>query len=206
VDDGYLNLDAAKGIKWGSVLKIYSSGGDIVIDDGVQITGALDVTGALSMGSVTGNLNVVGDIDSTGTLTVDTIDDSGGATIDILEDIVLAVGKDITCQRATLNSLYVRTNAYIYSADSMEFAGGKYIDITTLKADIIDDSGASEITFLEDIYISTGKTITVGTAPNYTVSNELVDRVFDANTVAIAELADVVGTMINDLITIGLFQ
>ena len=42
-------------------------------------------------------------------------------------------------------------------------------------------------------------------APTYTVTNDLTDRTFDANTVAIAELADVVGTIIADLQANGLF-
>ena len=39
---------------------------------------------------------------------------------------------------------------------------------------------------------------------SYNVTNEQVDRAFDADTVAIAELADVVGTLINDLIAAGI--
>ena len=42
-----------------------------------------------------------------------------------------------------------------------------------------------------------------GQATSYNVTNEAVDRAFDADTVAIAELADVVGTLINDLIAAG---
>jgi hypothetical protein len=38
----------------------------------------------------------------------------------------------------------------------------------------------------------------------YTVTNELADRAFDADTVAVAELADVVGTLINDLALQGI--
>jgi hypothetical protein len=41
-------------------------------------------------------------------------------------------------------------------------------------------------------------------ANDYTVTNEAVDRTFDADTVAIAELADVVGTLINDLALAGI--
>ncbi len=42
--------------------------------------------------------------------------------------------------------------------------------------------------------------------PNYTATNITPDRTFDADTVAIAELADVVGTMIADLILQGRFS
>lgn len=34
---------------------------------------------------------------------------------------------------------------------------------------------------------------------NYVITNEQSDRTFDANTVAVAELADVVATLIKDL-------
>lgn len=174
VADGNIDLATDKGIKWANTLKIYFSAGDIIIDDGVQITGALDVTGALSIGSFTGNLNVAGDIDSTGTLTVDTIDDSGAASIGINEHVILVSGKDLTCQEVHANEFRERT--------------GSAIAVHT------------------DLEIDSGKTISVGTPPTYNVTNESVDRTYDADTVAVAELADVVGTMINDLITIGLFQ
>lgn len=42
--------------------------------------------------------------------------------------------------------------------------------------------------------------------PDYTLTNVSVDRAFNADTVLIAELADVVGTLINDLIAYGLLQ
>ena len=50
-----------------------------------------------------------------------------------------------------------------------------------------------------------------GTAPAaqaaaYTASNVTTDRSFDADTVAVAELADVVGTLITDLQSYGLLQ
>lgn len=205
VADGNIDIDALKGIKWGGVLKINFAGGDIVIDDGVQITGALDVTGALTIGSLTGNFNVVGNIDSTGTLTVDTIDDSGGAEITINEDVVLAVGKDITVQDLNVNAIHVRTLAQINVHDSMEFSAGKYIEVPTLKVDTIDVRLGTEIDILDDVVIAAGKTLEIGTPPNYTVSNLNADRAFDCDTVAIAELADVVGTIIDDLISMGLF-
>jgi hypothetical protein len=50
-----------------------------------------------------------------------------------------------------------------------------------------------------------------GTAPvvraaAYTITNVTPDRAYDADTVAIAELADVVGTLVADLKTYGLLQ
>ncbi len=263
VADGNLDIDAAKGIKWGTVLKIYFSGGDIIIDDTVQITGGLDVGG---------------------TLTIDTVTDSGAGFITVQEDIVLAAGKYVDAPTGKFDVIDDSGAVSITVNESMEFAAGKYVDAPTGKFDVIDDSGAAQITFNESIFMAAGKTISadgtltladsvyitnaldiagtltvnaindsgaaeitfhehiemaankqvktdfindagsgivtfyedvliddpytlkVGTPPTYNVTNELVDRAYDANTVAIAELADVVGTMINDLIAIGLFQ
>lgn len=46
----------------------------------------------------------------------------------------------------------------------------------------------------------------VARASAYTLTNVSADKAFDADTVAIAELADVVGTLINDLIAYGLLD
>lgn len=40
----------------------------------------------------------------------------------------------------------------------------------------------------------------------YTVTNGLTDRAYDADTVVVAELADVVATVIADLKTLGILQ
>lgn len=42
--------------------------------------------------------------------------------------------------------------------------------------------------------------------PDYTTSNVTTDRAYDANSTSIDEVADVLGTVIADLIAIGLFQ
>lgn len=49
-------------------------------------------------------------------------------------------------------------------------------------------------------------TLTVGTAADYTTSNVVTDRAFDADSTDVAELADVLGSVIADLITAGIFQ
>ena len=54
--------------------------------------------------------------------------------------------------------------------------------------------------------VSITSTLTVGTAQTYTPTNVTPDRSFDADTVVITELADVVGTIIADLQTIGLMS
>jgi hypothetical protein len=361
VDDGNIDIDAAKGIKWGTVLKISFSGGDIILDDGVVISGGLDVGGTLTVDTitdsgagaitfneeiiiaagkyidspegrfdtiddsgaaqitvneslemaagkeikgagpaavslstgvdVTGNGAISGNLDIAGTLTVDTINDSGGASIAVQEDLVLSAGKYIDAPTGKFDTIDDSGAVSISILEDFEFAAGKYIDAPTGKFDVIDDSGAAQIiinetlemaaakgiqgtgasalavnagmnvtgsvditgtltvdtindsggaaiAFSEHIEMAAGKdmtcqeahineirgrtvgtiavhdsfqldaaeTITIGTAPTYNVTNELVDRTYDANTVAIAELADVVGTMINDLISFGLFQ
>lgn len=39
---------------------------------------------------------------------------------------------------------------------------------------------------------------------DYTITNDTEDRTFDADTVAVAELADIVATLINDLAAVGI--
>jgi hypothetical protein len=42
--------------------------------------------------------------------------------------------------------------------------------------------------------------------PDYTVTNPTTDRAFDAGAAALAEVRNVLGTVIADLIAVGLFQ
>jgi hypothetical protein len=42
--------------------------------------------------------------------------------------------------------------------------------------------------------------------PGYTVTNRTTDRTYDCNATTTDELADVLGTLINDLTTYGLLQ
>lgn len=319
---GNIDLAIDKGLKWATVLEIYKSGGDLVLDDNVGITGNLDVTG-----TITGVVSVSGSLDIPGTLSVDTINDSGAATITVMEDMTFAVGKYVDAPTgkfdiisssgaaqivvndilemgvgkglqgsgattlailhgATITgTLTVSVNldvvgtltvdtindsgaASISVMEDMELAAGKYIDAPTGKFDNIDSSGAANITLDKNVYIqgigddvslllrnyigiygstigsptfiymkaspddpgypgSTGMNMYVNSSgdlyiktkgtftesfivrnnpPNYTVTNEQVDRSYDADTVVIAELADVVGTIINDLIYCGIFK
>lgn len=52
----------------------------------------------------------------------------------------------------------------------------------------------------------TADTFNLRTKPDYTVTNATTDRSFDADSTTIDELADVLGTLISDLITAGLLQ
>lgn len=69
-----------------------------------------------------------------------------------------------------------------------------------LKADRIEGFGAST-----DRLGFFGAT-PVARPAAYTPTNVTTDRAFDADTVAVAELADVVGTLIADLQSLGLLQ
>lgn len=246
VSDGNMDFVVDKGIKWGGNLEIYFSGGNIIMDDGVLISGGLDVAGTLTVDTMDDSgaaaialnttLNVSGDLDVAGTLTIDNLDHSGAALITV--------------------------------GSHMAFDAGLYLDVPYLRADEIADSGAGQVTFTDNIQVGDGVatwTITVGitgadelvlsggsdcfigfeedtianpandrmriwadtscnckivmnnggdvhtiTLPQspetYNVTNELVDRTYDANACAVEELCDVVGTLINDLIAIGLLQ
>ncbi len=69
-------------------------------------------------------------------------------------------------------------------------------------ADSVHDIGTNTVRW-QAIYADT---ITVGTTPTYTPTNVITDRAFDADSTTLAELADVVGTMIADMQAIGLFS
>ena len=217
VIDGQMDLAVDKGIKWAGTLEIYFSGGDLILDDSVQITGALDVAGTLS---------------------VDTIDDSGASFITINEDIHVAAGKYIDVPTVKVDTIDDSGAVSITVNENMEFAAGKYVDAPTGKFDIIDDSGAAMITVNETIEMGAGKGLQgtgasaldilagcditgnlnvtgnvtlsgdlIGSPrPNCTVSNHITNKHWDANTITHDELADVVGTIVTDLISIGLFQ
>lgn len=64
----------------------------------------------------------------------------------------------------------------------------------------------NKVTKAAILKIDDGGTITVGTAPDYTTSNVETDREFDADSTSTAELADVLGTLIADLISLGILQ
>ena len=66
--------------------------------------------------------------------------------------------------------------------------------------------GTDLLTIADDGTITIPGTLVVGTAPDYTTSNVAEDREFDANSTSTEELADVLGTLIADLISIGLLQ
>jgi len=66
------------------------------------------------------------------------------------------------------------------------------------------DGATGDWTFDNDVQID--GTLTVGTAPTYSASNVSTDRTYDANSTSLNELADVLGTLIADLQTIGLLQ
>ncbi len=262
-NDGSIDLAIDKGIKWATTLEIYMSGGDLVLDDDVNITGNLDVTGSIS-----GTFSVSGGIDIPGTLTVDTINDSGAAKISVLETIEMGAGKGLqgngVSELAILAGCNVTGNldvsgtltvdtindsgaGAITVSEDLRLASGKYVDAPTGKFDTLYDSGAGQITVMDDLKLLGGsarleltahidtpgdpavnaakmwvdfssnlqvkirnggttktKTIMPFAPSAYTVTNDLTDRAYDANTVAIEELADVVGTIIADLQGLGL--
>ena len=55
--------------------------------------------------------------------------------------------------------------------------------------------------------INDGGTVTIGaSAPDYATSNVTTDRTIDADSTSEAEIADVLCTLIEDLITLGILQ
>lgn len=70
----------------------------------------------------------------------------------------------------------------------------------------IKDSGGALVASIDSDGLIIGTSFETGTVQAYTESNVTPDRAFDADTVAVAELADIVGTLIVDLRAIGLID
>ena len=64
--------------------------------------------------------------------------------------------------------------------------------------------GAASLTKVKGYFAANGAT--PAAAPNYTVSNLSTDRALDCDSTSDAEVADVLGQVITDLIAIGIFQ
>jgi hypothetical protein len=72
---------------------------------------------------------------------------------------------------------------------------------------VAEDSGGTSILMFTgdpDVGVAFNDSVAVA-APTYTVTNDLTDRTYNANSTTLAELADVVGTIIADLQANGLF-
>ena len=193
---GNIDLAIDKGIAWATTLEIYKSGGDLVIDDNVGITGNLDITGTISGAS----LSVLGSLDIPGTLTVDIINDSGAAQITINETIEMGAGKglrgdgssalllpngcNITGNLDVTGTLSVDTindsgAAHITVNEDMEFAAGKYIDAPTGKFGQLYDSGGGKIYVRNDLQLLGGEarlelTVDSGTPDNPITSMAII--------------------------------
>jgi hypothetical protein len=239
--DGNIDLDSAKGIEWADTLKIYFSGGDIIIDDGVQISGGLDVAGTLTVdtitdsgaGAITVSQDVVfaaGKYIDAPTGKFDTIDDSGAATISCLEDFSLSTGKVLSTdyiQDSGAGTVEIQEDVKIYrgsGAITLEITEGgisdvlissdRYMEIgqhsgtpgdSSIDAWIIwQDTSGNLKTKLRESSATKTKTLMPYNPSAYTVTNDITDRTYDADATSTAELADVLGTLIADLQTLGL--
>jgi len=170
------------------------------MDDDVNITGTLTVTGA-----ITGDLSVNSDLDIPGTLTVDTINDSGAGVITFLDDIDLENGAaaiELTVGDSGASS-YIKLHSELGAAFiEMDDTSGVGTAGTNKMRMHYNTNG--DVVFRCD-QSNVNRDVTLPFAPSaYTVTNDLTDRAYDANTVAVAELADVVGTIIADLQGLGL--
>lgn len=76
---------------------------------------------------------------------------------------------------------------------------------------IVDTAGVVTISYVATnngttIDLGVGSIVASALPAAYTPTNVTTDRAFDADTVVVSELADVVGTMIADLQAAGIFQ
>jgi hypothetical protein len=94
------------------------------------------------------------------------------------------------------------TSRVIVFDDQMEFQSGIHLDFTEVDirrqgGTLIASSGAGTLGL---------RAVTPVAAPDYTVTNPSTDRTFDAAAADLAETRNVVGTMIADLIAVGIYQ
>lgn len=100
----------------------------------------------------------------------------------------------------TTRGKFQNTHFYLYPS------GGGLIDFDLGTANALDiQAGASSRFTINATGLAFNGQTPIG-QPDYTTANVTPDRSFDADTVAVAELADIVGTLIADLISYGLLQ
>lgn len=118
---------------------------------------------------------------------------TGTTNLNLLASTSVQVGNVF---RPTVNDIAALGTATLSFSD-LFLASGAVINFNNGNVVLTHSAGV--------LTMGTGK-LTVGTAPTYTPTNVTTDRAYNANATSLDELADVVGTMIADLQTIGLFQ
>jgi|10_taG_2_1085330.scaffolds.fasta_scaffold77845_3 hypothetical protein len=180
------------------LLTLPSGGGDtttlVPLTDGNGVnTFALQISsaGIKSTGTleVTGNVDFNGDLDVEGTSNLDDTDIDGTFTMD---GSAFDVNATTTC-----------------AIDNANTSNGVTIGTNTNSMPITIGHATSEVTVGDNLTI-TGQFAcngqSVAAAPNYTISNLSTDRALDCDSTSDAEVADVLGQVITDLIAIGIFQ
>ena len=130
-----------------------------------------------------------------GVTTISTNDDAG-----TVASLTLDIDGNINFDTAT-NQINLKDNGTVYA---------RFINSST---NLVIQSGASYTTALTFVganvaiagqFACNGQS--VAAAPNYTISNGQIDRALDCDSTNEAELADVLGQVITDLIAVGVFQ
>lgn len=136
------------------------------------------------------------------------ITSTGGATpvIDISGSYV---GQGSITTVGTLSSGAIPASlitAGTFGSGAYSFGTGNAVTLGTIELGAASDTTISRVS--AGVAAIEGKTImTLPTSPaDYTVTNVTTDRTYDANSTTIDELADVLGTLIADLTSLGLLQ
>ena len=117
------------------------------------------------------------------------------ATSGVLSVGFLSLGNGSAAVPLIRNNVDTNTGAYWPTTDQFGFSTGG------IQAGYFDDGQSLHVTnnvFADSFYM--------GIRQQYTETNVTTDRTFDASTVAISELADVVGTLIKDLKQVGVIK
>ena len=126
-----------------------------------------------------------------------------------------------TIYNVTGGSVYYKTAADVDTGDT-EIAAAANAEVTSPVWIIATAAAPAKVLVLRNAdrrdtsvpgdLIHTGSAVgfygvTPATRPSaYTVTNHTADKTYDANTAADAELADVLGSVIKDLVTLGILQ
>jgi hypothetical protein len=207
----YFNPASGSGTADGYVARLYKGAGDAVNSWYANVAGAQFIlndnstmTQAVGFNSTISNLN-----GRTGTITTainflsKAMDAEDGT---ITNAVGLDIQDNISDSGSVVNNYGIRIadmdegttkNYAIHSSGGASVhAGNVRIGSTVDPTVPLDVTGNAKIS----------GTLEVGTVQTYSESNVTTDRTFDADTVAVAELADIVGTLIVDLRGIGIIN
>ncbi len=203
-------------------------GGDLSLRGGAQTAADPDFAGALRLGDQDTSAIIIGNTTDNPAIQINGTAAAGSFSVQppstFQAPILVKEFVDGDAILAVLRNQQAAAAASVNESVQIRFGFGTNDDVARIVVGKVNDytSGANEdsfLAFLVDVNGTVAERLRLddtgigffGTAPAaqaaaYTPTNVTTDRAFDADTVVITELADVVGTIIADLQTYGLFQ